>query len=177
MKTEALHIGMKIRHPQHGEGTVRALTEHTAEIRFDNGEVRTLSPETSDITPLEAMATVNGLNLPLAEFVRQTVETTLDGMGVEKCSASVAELGKRWQKGKMVLHPSEAGLQAKEVDIDVFFHKIVMIRNNLRILEQRINSSETLSSSEKFDWQQYVTRCYGSLTTFNLLFKDKESWF
>ena len=77
----------------------------------------------------------------------------------------------------MVLQPGETTTQSKEVEIELFFHKMVMMRNQLRVLEQKINSSETLSSADKFDWQQYITRCYGSMTTFNLLFKDKESHF
>lgn len=177
MKCETLHIGMKVRHPQYGPGTVRAITEHTAEIRFEDGAVRTISPETSGVEPTEALATVSGLNVSLATFVQQTVEKTLDGMGVERASDSVHELAKRWQKGKMVLHPPDPTLQTKEVELDVFFHKIVMMRNNLRVLEQKVNASESLSSAEKFDWQQYITRCYGSMTTFNVLFKDKENWF
>lgn len=177
MKTETLHIGMKIRHPQHGTGVVRALTEHTADVRFDDGNVRTVSPENSGMEPLETLATLSGMNMPLANLLVQTIEKTLDGLGVERPGASVAELGKKWHQGKLVLQPSDPSLQAKEIEIEVFFHKVVMVRNNLRVLEQKINSSETLSSGEKFDWQQYITRCYGSLTTFNLLFKDKESWF
>ena len=176
MKIQELHVGMTVKHPHHGLGTVKAITENTADIRF-NDATRTIAPETSDLEAVEARASISGLDMPLARFIEQTTQALLTGLGVERPGEMVEQLGSRWQGGRMMLHPADASLQAKEVPLDVFFHKIVMLRNNLRVLEQKINGHEKLSDAEKVEFQQYITRSYGSLTTFNVLFKNKEDQF
>src|SRR5215469_5388109 len=176
MKNEALHVGMKVRHPQYGEGTVKTISESTAEIEFNDGK-RTIAPEAAGVEPAEPQVAVTGLNGPLKQFVEQTLEQAVQKLGLEKPDAAADRLGARWHNGKVVLHPSDPTLQTKEVPLDVFFHKIVMIRNQLRVLEQKINAHEKLSDAEKVEMQQYITRCYGSLTTFNILFKEKEDQF
>jgi len=86
------------------------------------------------------------------------------------------EMGDKWSGGKIILEPGRNDLTSKEIPIEAFFHKIVMVRDRLRVMEQRINSSN-LSDEEKLNLQQYITRIYGSLTTFNVLFKYKGDQF
>ena len=90
---------------------------------------------------------------------------------------AVVELGEKWHGGTMLLQPANKELKPKEIPIEDFFHKIVMLRDRLRVLEQNINSHKVLTDEEKVDLQQYITRIYGSLTTFNILFADKEDYF
>jgi hypothetical protein len=86
-------------------------------------------------------------------------------------------LAPKWEGGTVVLRPGDAQAQPKEIPLDALFHKIVMIRDRLRVLEQRVNGHDKLSDAEKIELQQYVTRCYGSLTTFNVLFRDEQDRF
>ena len=176
MKIEALHVGVKVRHPQYGVGTVKTISEATAEIQFDDGR-RTVAPEPSGLEPAEAQASIGGLDLPLAQVIQETVDSAIQKLGLERPEAVAGQLAARWHKGRAVLHPADPTLQTKEVPLETFFHKVVMIRNNLRVLEQKINAHPQLSDGEKVEMQQYITRCYGSLTTFNVLFKEKEDQF
>lgn len=176
MTTQSLHIGMTVRHPQYGVGTVKSLSESSADILFADGR-RTVSPDAAGLEPAEPTAAVSGLNVPLEQFIEQTLQSAISKLGLEKPDSQVSKLGQRWHGGKMVLHPADATLQTKEIEMEVFFHKIVMMRNQLRVLEQKINGHEKLSDAEKVEMQQYITRCYGSMTSFNVMFKDKEEQF
>jgi hypothetical protein len=176
MKIQTLTVGLRVKHPQYGTGTVKAVSEHLAEIRFDDA-LRSIDPELSDLVPAEPVLAVTGLEMSLSSFVEGTIEKVIDRLGVERPEATVDQLAIRWHKGKVVLHPADPALQTKEIPLEVFFHKVVGIRNQLRVLEQKINAHGTMTDGEKVELQQYVTRCYGSLTTFNLLFKNKEDQF
>ena len=175
LNIESLHIGMKVLHPRYGTGIVRSLTEHTAEIAFDDAP-RTIAPASSDLTSAEPTATLTDQQIPLDTLIRQTAESVVAALGLEK-SDVVEGLANRWQRGNLILQSADTTLQPKEVPLETFFHKIVMIRNNLRVLEQKVNANDKLSDADKYDMQQYITRCYGSLTTFNVLFKNKEDQF
>lgn len=176
MSIQALHIGMKVRHPRYGVGVVKALTEHTADISFDDAP-RTVEPASSDLALAEPAATLSELQVPLANIIRDTADAVIEALGIEKKDVVVEGLANRWQRGTLVLQSADTSVQPKEVPLETFFHKIVMIRNNLRVLEQKVNASDKLTDADKFDLQQYITRCYGSLTTFNILFKSKDDQF
>jgi hypothetical protein len=176
MNIETLHIGMKVRHPQYGVGVVKSLTGQTAEIAFDDVQ-RTIAPASSDLQPAEPTATLSELEMPLAKLISDTAHAVVEALGLEPQDALVEGLATRWQKGTLFMQPADSSLQPKEVPLETFFHKIVMIRNNLRVLEQKVNASDKLSETDKVELQQYITRCYGSLTTFNILFKSKDDQF
>jgi hypothetical protein len=176
MKIEDMRIGMQVRHVQYGVGAVKSLNEHTADVRFDSG-VHTVDPQSSGVEAAEPTAVISPLSIPMGLLIQRTVDEIVDKLGFEKPDAVIELLGARWHGGKAVLHPADPTLQTKEVPLEVFFHKVVMVRNQLRVLEQKINAHEKLSDGEKVEMQQYITRCYGSLTTFNILFKEKEDQF
>ena len=107
------------------------------------------------------------------EELKRVVREVLE----DESGFGLAPIAERWSGGKLILQPRDPSLQAKEVPLDTFFHKIVMVRDKLRVLEQKVNASTKLSDAEKVDIQQYITKVYGSLTTFNVLFKTKDDQF
>ena len=112
------------------------------------------------------------IDMDIGEFRRVLREVLVDELGIGD-----AEIGGRWEGGEMVLKPGKVGTAEKRIPLDALFHKIVMIRDKLRLLEQKVNSHPGLSDADKVQMQQYVTGCYGSLTTFNALFARREEGF
>ena len=156
MNIETLHIGMKVRHPQYGVGVVKSLAGQTAEIAFDDAQ-RTIAPASSDLQPAEPTATLSQLEMPLANLIRDTAHAMVEALGLEQKDVVVEGLATRWQKGTLFMQPADSSLQPKEVPLETFFHKIVMIRNNLRVLEQKVNASDKLSEADKVDLQRRVS--------------------
>jgi len=95
----------------------------------------------------------------------------------EELGLGDAELGGRWQGGEMVLKPGKPGTAEKRIPLETFFHKVVMLRDRLRVLEAKLNSHPTLTDEDKVQLQGYITGCYGTLTTFNVLFAQREDGF
>lgn len=165
-----LGIGSRIDHPEYGKGVVTNLTNKHYWVTFIDGGLETINID-SEFDVIEATTD----DVDTVSFF--DVESSLVEILKKWSDASeVIPIADKWKGGNLILEPGDSNLQNKEVPIDTFFHKIVMVRDRLRVMEQKINSSN-LEEQEKIDLQQYITRIYGSLTTFNVLFKIKEQQF
>jgi hypothetical protein len=156
--------GDLVRHEQFGIGRVQEASGGDCTVYFPRLEKRTIVIEDELQVLSETETTVYDM-LKLAAF-----EINSDGL------PKIA-LGNRWQGGELIMKPGDEKLSPKSVPIEAFFHKIVMIRDRLRVMEAQINGHKALTDSEKVELQQYITRIYGSLTTFNILFRDKQDFF
>jgi hypothetical protein len=165
-----LGIGSRIKHIEFGLGVVTNVTSKHYWVTFIENGLETIDLD-SEFEVIEAVED----EVDTISFYE--VESTLKKL-LKKWSdvSEVIPIGDRWKGGKLILEPKDTALQSKEVPIDTFFHKIVMVRDRVRVMEQKINSSN-LDDQDKVDLQQYITRIYGSLTTFNVLFKIKEQQF
>lgn len=172
MEQTTLGIGTRLQHVQYGPGVIVGIKYATYIISFINTGIKEI--DKTD-TQLEEIIPEN-----ISAEIETTSEIEKSLLKILKMWGGITEnvpLGDKWVKGMMLLQPADKSLKPKEIPIEDFFHKIVMLRDRLRVLEQNINSSKTLNDEEKVNIQQYITRCYGSLTTFNVLFKNKEHWF
>lgn len=166
-----LGIGSRVNHAQYGKGVVIQVYADAYEITFIDFGTKTIL---RSFAGLEVLDFVGG-DTDLLSF--EKVERIFTKI-IRKFSdiQEMVPMGTKWNGGIMTLQPGDRSLKPKEVPIEAFFHKIVMVRDRLRVMEQRINSSD-LTDEEKVNLQQYLTRIYGSLTTFNVLFADKEDYF
>ena len=159
-----LGIGSRIIHPDYGKGVVTNLTSKHYWVTFMDKGLETIDID-SEFEVIEATTDdVDTVSL-------FDVESSLVSILKKWSDASeVTLIADKWKGGNLILAPGDKGLQSKEIPIETFFHKIVMVRDRLRVMEQKVNASN-LDEQEKIDLQQYITRIYGSLTTFNVLFK------
>jgi len=173
-----LRPGLQVRHPQFGLGDVKVLTEKTAEVLFNEGRKTLTEDQVTELKPAEPHAKIEGLDRPLRDLIAEVIDATTEKLHLKVDDAEFTpQLAPRWEGGKLVLHPRDVSLATKEVELEVFFRKIVMVRDYLRVLEQKINAHPKLNDAERIELQHYITKSYGSLTTFNLLFKEKEQAF
>lgn len=178
MKIVELRPGLQVLHPEYGLGDVKMVTEKSAEVLFNDGRKVLTEDSMAELKPAEASAQLDGLNKPLRDLIAEVVEATVDKLDLKiDPDRLTPQLMPRWVGGKIVLHSKDATLATKEVDLEVFFRKIVTVRDNLRVLEQKINAHPKLNDAERIELQHYITKSYGSLTTFNLLFREKEQTF
>jgi hypothetical protein len=167
-----LGIGTRLQHTQHGPGVIVGVKYATYIISFINHGIKEIDKNDARLDEI------------IPENVTTEIETSSE---IERSLLKILRLwsdpnelvplGDRWLGGTLLLQPKDSSQKPKEIPIDIFFHKIVMVRDRLRVLEQQINAHKQLSDEDKVNLQQYITRIYGSLTSFNVLFKNKEHWF
>ena len=170
-----ISIGARVRHPRFGEGIVTDQDKMTWKIFFREGDQEIGRSyeglELMEYGYVSEAAEEPGLDM---EVIEEALRNVLDEMsGI----THVVEMADKCEGGNLIMQPGAEGLQSKEIPMETFFHKIVMMRDRLRVLEQSINSHKVLSDQDKVGLQQYISRCYGSMTTFNVLFTDKEDYF
>lgn len=165
-------IGAKISHPNYGEGVVFGMDEYKYRIFFKEHGEKELGKAFDGYQLLEAAPAVSS-----AVELEDVVSAVKNVFDMFYDVTEIVDLGDKWEGGTMLLQPKDTSLKPKEIPIETFFHKIVMLRDRLRVMEQKINAHPSMTDSEKVDLQQYITRIYGSLTTFNVLFKNKMDQF
>ena len=165
-----LGIGSRIQHSQFGKGVITNVSSKEYWVTFIENGLETI-PIESEFDVIEASEN----EVDTVSFY--DVESSLRDI-LKKWSdvSEIVPIADKWKGGKMILDPGQAGLASKEIPIDTFFHKIVMVRDRLRVMEQKINASK-IEEIEKIELQQYITRIYGSLTSFNVLFKSPTNHF
>jgi hypothetical protein len=165
-----LGIGSRVDHPHFGKGVIVDTALETYIIWFKSQQgVKSISKDFAELKTLEEVAATGESGSITIADIEQALSNILDQRLHDMQMVPIAA---KWKRGNMILKPGDTTQQSKEVPIETFFHKIVMVRDRLRVMEQKINASKVMTDDEKVDLQQYITAIYGSLTTFNVLFKE-----
>lgn len=172
---QSLGIGSRVEHPHFGRGIVVDIASEFYIVYFRSQQAAKSINKEYDLKVIERVEDTSGqgANISIAD-IEHALETILDRRLHE---FQMVPLANKWNNGQMILKPMDASLQPKEIPIETFFHKIVMVRDRLRLIEQKINAHKVLTDEEKVELQQYITAIYGSLTTFNILFKEPHHQF
>jgi hypothetical protein len=168
---ETLGIGSRVKHPAFGIGVVIKLAKAAYHVCFIQHGIKSVGRDYEKFEIIERIEPEEAISYSEAEKSLVRILEQFSDV------SQVIEMDNKWNDGLMILKPGDEGLKSKEIPIENFFHKIVMVRDRLRVMEQRINSNKKLSDEEKVNLQQYITRIYGSLTTFNVFFKYKDDHF
>ena len=168
-------IGSRVSHNLFGRGVIVDVSSETYTVWFKSQQAtRNVARNFSGMKITEPVAADSTPGQISLSDIEEALDTVLERRLHE---IQIVPLGNRWTGGTLVLQPADASLQNKEVPIDIFFHKIVMVRDRIRLIEQKINAHKGLTAAEKIDLQQYITAVYGSLTTFNVLFRETHHQF
>lgn len=171
MENTILGIGSRVSHPAYGPGVIIGKETAAYRVVFINHGEKHVGLQYKAWEIIDAIEDTEGVSFNEAEKSLVKILQSWSDLGPE------VEMHGKWNEGTLVLQPGDPDLKSKEMPIEAFFHKIVMVRDRLRVMEQRINSSKNLSDEEKVNLQQYLTRIYGSLTSFNVLFQYKDDHF
>lgn len=173
MSTENLGIGSRINHPKFGGGVIVEVDASNYKIYFSsNGEVKTIARDFANIEVAQKV------EMDFEPISIKEIEKALENVLQKSSDITRAyPLASKWGGGTITINPGNAEMSNKVIPTATFFHKIVMVRERLRVLEQNINNHEKLDDEDKVHMQQYITRAYGSLTTFNVLFANKNDYF
>tara|TARA_R110000868_G_scaffold145181_2_gene365118 strand:- start:11871 stop:12398 length:528 start_codon:yes stop_codon:yes gene_type:complete len=168
---QLLGIGSRIKHAEFGTGVITNVTSKHYWVTFIENGLETIEID-SEFEIIDALE--DEVDTVSFSEVEQSLISILRKWSD---ASSVTPIADKWRGGNLLLQPGDSNLSAKEIPIAAFFHKIVMVRDRIRVMEQKINASKNLDDQEKIDLQQYLTRIYGSLTTFNVLFKNQSDHF
>jgi hypothetical protein len=171
MDISYLGVGSRIKHPAFGDGVIIRLHSIAYDVCFFLYGVKQVGKEYDKWEIIEHIPADEPVTYSEAE---KSLIRILKNYNLIQ---DIPTLGDRWRKGKLILQPFDTSKKSKEIPMETFFQKIIMSRERLRVMEQKINNHPLLSEEDKITLQQYITKIYGSFTTFNLLFEQKEDYF